>query len=542
MLLSSATTLLLVRRAVGTTVGTTARHRKRALSSSREWGEDQHQQPPPPPSSMRHDEEDPFVILEVSIDADERTIKSAFRKLAKQLHPDAAPKHERGSAAKAKEFHKIVRAYEVLSDPTLKAAYILKRRPHQHHLRRRPTGAGGAMHATAKGPSPVDAFNASLRKGRRRSARRRAGLYDDAGAVEQEEGEAAAEEGAWTGPTSWKTLSQLEPGLFRHLEQEFEDAMIHAYLGPRVEANTIPWAFEAEERRRPPPRPPQDKEDEQHAVDEPLHPHILQITSGQQLLGFVEAAPLSVDSLLSAIPVVEEEEKEEGKDESELSLRSQLAGLSSVDDKSNYGPLRLVWQDTPLARSTRLWDTAKKEDVIVVQTEAGEQTTAAAGPQANGSDNTDNAGAASPAKMYLIRGLDNQRLLSSHQIRDAASGELTHVLISHRTPLVAHLHLLQAEGGVECRVSKGELKNYIPSDMWHFAPRSKDHDAASWYLERADAKGLTKAQRYLPPAVIMMCCAYKTLDKEAREEEKRRQQSVSTRLTALAKDFMGKLM
>jgi hypothetical protein len=251
----------------------------------------------------------------------------------------------------------------------------------------------------------------------------------------------------------------------------------------------------------------------------------------------------SMDCLLAAMLVVEEEEEEVeeakatpvGEGDTDLSLRSQLSGLSSVDDKPNYGPLRLVWQDNPLARSTRLWDTVKKEDVIVVQTEATEPSAAAAAAQeTNG---------ATAGKMYLIRGLDNQRVLSSHQVRDAASGELTHVLVSHRTPLVAHLHLLQAEGGVECRVSKGELRSYIPSDMWHFAPRSKDHDAASWYVERADAKGPTKAERrYLPPAVIMMCCAYKTLDKEVREEEKRRQHSVGNSLKNMAREFMGKLM
>ena len=70
---------------------------------------------------------------------------------------------------------------------------------------------------------------------------------------EEDEGgrkrEGAAGAAAAAGAGGWDALSLLDPGLFGQLQESFQDAMIHAYLGPRVAENTIPWAFEGEERR-----------------------------------------------------------------------------------------------------------------------------------------------------------------------------------------------------------------------------------------------------------------------------------------------------
>lgn len=62
--------------------------------------------------------QDPYDILGVSRDADADTIKKAYRKLARELHPDVNPDPET-----QERFKDVSRAYEVLSDPSKRAAY-----------------------------------------------------------------------------------------------------------------------------------------------------------------------------------------------------------------------------------------------------------------------------------------------------------------------------------------------------------------------------------------------------------------------------------
>ncbi|WP_375657149.1 J domain-containing protein [Bartonella sp. CM120XJJH] len=63
-------------------------------------------------------EDDYYGILGVSYECNDKQIKSAFRKLALQYHPD----HNSSTEAKQK-FRKILEAYEVLKDPRKRAAY-----------------------------------------------------------------------------------------------------------------------------------------------------------------------------------------------------------------------------------------------------------------------------------------------------------------------------------------------------------------------------------------------------------------------------------
>ena len=60
-----------------------------------------------------------YEILKVSPKATNSEIKSAYRRLARKLHPDK----NNGSAATAKEFAEIVKAYEILGNPEQRAAY-----------------------------------------------------------------------------------------------------------------------------------------------------------------------------------------------------------------------------------------------------------------------------------------------------------------------------------------------------------------------------------------------------------------------------------
>jgi molecular chaperone DnaJ len=62
---------------------------------------------------------DPYEVLGVARDADETTIKKAFRKLARELHPDVNA-HDPDAEDKFKE---AAEAYEILNDPERRATY-----------------------------------------------------------------------------------------------------------------------------------------------------------------------------------------------------------------------------------------------------------------------------------------------------------------------------------------------------------------------------------------------------------------------------------
>jgi molecular chaperone DnaJ len=62
---------------------------------------------------------DPYEVLGVARDADEAEIKKAFRRLARELHPDVN-KHDPDAEEKFKE---AAEAYEILNDPERRATY-----------------------------------------------------------------------------------------------------------------------------------------------------------------------------------------------------------------------------------------------------------------------------------------------------------------------------------------------------------------------------------------------------------------------------------
>jgi molecular chaperone DnaJ len=77
-----------------------------------------------------------YEVLGVGRSADEKELKSAYRKLAKQFHPDANP----GDKTAEAKFREVSEAYEILRDPQKKAAY--DRFGHQAFEGGRGTGAG----------------------------------------------------------------------------------------------------------------------------------------------------------------------------------------------------------------------------------------------------------------------------------------------------------------------------------------------------------------------------------------------------------------
>jgi DnaJ-class molecular chaperone len=83
---------------------------------------------------------DYYRILGVARNADDRTIKSAYRKLARKYHPDVA----RGKDAKTTDrFKEVTEAYEVLSDPEKRRRYDTLGPDWQRHAEAGPAGGGG---------------------------------------------------------------------------------------------------------------------------------------------------------------------------------------------------------------------------------------------------------------------------------------------------------------------------------------------------------------------------------------------------------------
>jgi curved DNA-binding protein CbpA len=91
---------------------------------------------------------DPYTVLGVSVLADLEQIRSAYRALARSLHPDANP----DDATAAARFAEVTEAYELLRDPARRRAYDLSvavhRGPRPARTAPRPTG-----NASVRGPS-----------------------------------------------------------------------------------------------------------------------------------------------------------------------------------------------------------------------------------------------------------------------------------------------------------------------------------------------------------------------------------------------------
>ncbi|MBQ9239416.1 MAG: DnaJ domain-containing protein [Treponema sp.] len=67
-----------------------------------------------------------YALLGVREDASAREIRQAFRKRAKELHPDAG-----GNARSSREFHRVVQAYRILSDAGRRALFDERRCMHR---------------------------------------------------------------------------------------------------------------------------------------------------------------------------------------------------------------------------------------------------------------------------------------------------------------------------------------------------------------------------------------------------------------------------
>ena len=84
---------------------------------------------------------DYYRILGVDRSADDKSIKSAYRKLARKYHPDVAKGKDGGD-----RFREINEAYEVLSDPEKRRRYDTLGPDWQRHVQPGPGGPGGGVH------------------------------------------------------------------------------------------------------------------------------------------------------------------------------------------------------------------------------------------------------------------------------------------------------------------------------------------------------------------------------------------------------------
>ncbi len=81
---------------------------------------------------------DPYSLLGVSKGADEKAIKTAYRKLAKELHPDKNKDNPKAT----ERFSQVTQAYDLLSDPKKRGAFDRGEIDDQGNPRS-PFGAGG---------------------------------------------------------------------------------------------------------------------------------------------------------------------------------------------------------------------------------------------------------------------------------------------------------------------------------------------------------------------------------------------------------------
>jgi len=98
-------------------------------------------------------EHNPYVILGISRDATADEVKSAYRNLAKQYHPDTND----GDTRAADRFRRIADAYEILSDP-------LKRARYDRHLppRRPPPPQPAPQQSRPQDRPPPAGFNVGM--------------------------------------------------------------------------------------------------------------------------------------------------------------------------------------------------------------------------------------------------------------------------------------------------------------------------------------------------------------------------------------------
>jgi curved DNA-binding protein CbpA len=96
---------------------------------------------------------DPYKVLGISKEADDREIRGAYRSLAKRYHPDA------GTGSSEERFREIQDAYDTLSDPDQRAAHA-----RNAESTTRPAGTTYGEYSRRQGSGHIDLRNYTGRK------------------------------------------------------------------------------------------------------------------------------------------------------------------------------------------------------------------------------------------------------------------------------------------------------------------------------------------------------------------------------------------
>ncbi|KAL4451255.1 hypothetical protein ABPG77_009327 [Micractinium sp. CCAP 211/92] len=465
-----------------------------------------------------------YAVLGVAQTANGEELKAAFRKRAKELHPDAAPQTR---DANGPAFVRLLAAYKVLSNPRARQLYDLSRDTGGPRVLRAAAAAGveGAADAAYE-EAPVDLSW---------------GLGSMFG------GPARGHEGG--------ALDHMR----RELQGELHSAVRRAYLGPRLEAEELdagwlPDAFEADERA---------------TCD---CPDLLQLVSGRQVLGAVRerraellarahaaaAAELGGSgeaAAPAALPAGAAERMldDRGGAVEQDCCQQQLAAPCRAEQAQTTGQQQQAQREQ---RETQHGQHEQREpDVLdlyvggrLVATavrrfprDRGRQgssssSTGTSSSGGSGSNSRHQGQQATPAEVIAVHaaGPEGQLLAqveaqqldpgsvtaSSARLLDAR-GRHTHTVYRTQTPLVRHLTFAAEPGAtglrtrrpsrlVVCRARRAWLP---PSSLWLFRPLSHQHDVGGWYLEWAgrEQEGHPAA---LHPAVFVLTAAMDSLDHE----------------------------
>ncbi|CAH9108680.1 unnamed protein product [Cuscuta epithymum] len=437
-----------------------------------------------------------YEILGVSETSSFSEIKSSFRKLAKETHPDLAQSQPHSSASK--RFIEILAAYEILSDSEKRTHY--------------------------------DQYLVSQRTVVQKQARQGSVMYKyESDRLIEREME-VVEWLRWYRYAINDIVSQKREvagsSYFDVLERDFHSAIHAAFYGPEIESmHLLPECFEAEERSMP------------------FTSDILHLVSGRDLFGMVRVANTKKltsfeDGPFCSLNNINREINSTLTATGQCQQKDRCVGFFESDA---YKDLELHISGKIVAISSRVLPKSSinqgqskdADDLIHVYLTSHEHETCDLWLP-----NDINANGPEGSKVLIgtVHGMGTNPEEGSCDVYDH-NGVQTHVIMKHRTLLVKHMHWYQTGDEVsvcECRCSRARLP---PSKFWLFEPRCGMHDIGGWYVETfgRDKKGRTvPSQRYwdgldvhdhsdkkLHPAMYLFALAYRTLDIEEARHRRR---------------------
>ncbi|CAJ1929383.1 unnamed protein product [Sphenostylis stenocarpa] len=449
--------------------------------------------------------ENAYELLGVTETSSFAEIKTSFRKLAKETHPDLAEASNGSSASR--RFVQILAAYEILSDSKKRAHY--------------------------------DMYLLSQKKLMQKHSNQGSKLY-----IYKSEGTTfkvmeVVEWLKWYRLTINNILAEKKvvdgTGYFDVLERDFYSAIHAAYYGPEIDSmpmELLPDCFEAEERS---------------SYDTP---EVLHLVSGRDLFGMVclankvpEISTTNNEKLTSfrsfhsdlsqSITNMNVHRNAERSDDFETYEGLSSKTSSIVSDAYRHLELHIAGRVVATASralprcGSDVMQTEDSEDHIHVFLNLYED------PKHISSgfwkDYQANGAVGSRIHLGTISGLGSSPDEGCCYVYND-KGTKTHAIMKHRTLMVKHMHWYEAGEKVsvcECRCSRARLP---PSKFWLFEPRCGLHDIGGWYVETygKDKNGRTKpSQRFwggldynmqadgrLHPAMYLFALAYRTLDLE----------------------------